>query len=115
MRARSALAAMVIAITTLGLPADAGAQDPSPSAGAVESPSGSPGAIDLEAATVGPNGEASTPVDSIPALTDEQKAAIASGGHKAALLWAGSGTWYNALTAGASDEFAALGVDVVTE
>jgi ribose transport system substrate-binding protein len=78
-------------------------------------PAGSPGALDLDAATVGPNGEASTPVDTIPALKDDQKATIAGGGHKAALLWAGSGTWYNALTAGAQDAFAELGVDVVTE
>ena len=72
-------------------------------------------AVDLDATTVGPNGEASTPVESIPALTDEEKATIAGGGHTAALLWAGAGTWYNALTAGAKDAFGELGIEVVTE
>ena len=72
-------------------------------------------AVDLDATTVGPNGEASTPVESIPALTDEEKASIAEGGHTAALLWAGAGTWYNALTAGAKDAFGELGIEVVTE
>ena len=40
---------------------------------------------------------------------------IKSGGHKAALLWAGAGTWYNALTSGAKDAFAELGIEVVAE
>ena len=71
--------------------------------------------IDLDAATVGPNGEASTPVDQIPALTAEELETIKSGGHKAALLWAGAGTWYNALTSGAKDAFAELGIEVVAE
>lgn len=72
-------------------------------------------AIDLDAATVGPNGEASTPVDQIPALTAEELETIKNGGHKAALLWAGAGTWYNALSSGAKDAFAELGIEVVTE
>ncbi len=71
--------------------------------------------IDLDAATVGPNGEASTPVSEIPALTEDELAEIAAGGHRAALLWAGAGTWYNALTGGARDAFAELGIEVVAE
>jgi ribose transport system substrate-binding protein len=72
-------------------------------------------AVDLNAATVGPNGETPTPVDQIPALTADQLATLKAGGHKAALLWAGAGTWYNALSSGAKDAFAELGIDVVTE
>ncbi len=71
--------------------------------------------IDLDAATVGPSGEASTPVDAIPALTEEELAEISGGGHTAALLWAGAGTWYNALSAGARDAFTEMGIEVVTE
>jgi ribose transport system substrate-binding protein len=71
--------------------------------------------IDLGAATVGPNGEPSTPVDQVPELTDEQVQQIQAGGHTAALLWAGAGTWYNALTSGARDRFEELGIEVVTE
>ncbi len=41
-------------------------------------------------------------------LTAEELETIKSGGHKAALLWAGAGTWYNALSSGAKDAFAEL-------
>jgi ribose transport system substrate-binding protein len=69
--------------------------------------------IDLDAQTVGPTGEASTPLADIPPLTDEEVAQIAEGDYSAALLWAGAGTWYNALTKGAEERFAELGIDVV--
>jgi ribose transport system substrate-binding protein len=71
--------------------------------------------IDLEAATVGPNGEASTSVGDLPVLTDEELAQIKDGGYKAALMWAGAGTWYNALTKGASERFEELGIEIVAE
>lgn len=70
-------------------------------------------AIDLNAKTVGPNGEPSTPVDQVPDLTADEVAQIKAGGYTAALLWAGAGTWYNALTAGAEEEFDRLGVEIV--
>ena len=72
-------------------------------------------AIDLDAATVGPNGEPSTSVTDIPALTDEEIAQIQEGDYSAALMWAGAGTWYNALTKGAKERFEELGIDVVAE
>jgi ribose transport system substrate-binding protein len=78
-------------------------------------PAAAQDAIDLDAETVGPTGEPSTPASEVPALTDEQVAQIAEGGHTAALLWAGAGTWYNALTKGAEERFAQLGIDVVAE
>jgi len=67
----------------------------------------------LNAKTVGPNGEASTSVADIPALTSDEIAQIKSKHYKAALLWAGAGTWYNAASAGAKDAFAELGITVV--
>ncbi len=71
--------------------------------------------IDLNAATVGPTGEPSTAVADISPLTDEEVAQISEGGYKAALLWAGAGTWYNALSKGAQERLAELGIEVVAE
>jgi ribose transport system substrate-binding protein len=75
----------------------------------------SPGAIDPEAATIGPNGEPSTPVEAIPTPTVEELQKIKDGGYRAALLWAGAGTWHNALGAGARDAFSELGIEIVAE
>ena len=87
---------------------------PSEPAASASAPAESPsGGIDLSAKTAGPNGEASTPVAEIPELSADEIAQIKAGGHKAALLWAGAGTWYNAATGGAKDEFGKLGIDVV--
>ena len=71
--------------------------------------------IDLDAPTVGPNGEASTAVADITPLTDEEVAQIQEAGYKAALMWAGAGTWYNALTKGAKERFEELGIEVLAE
>lgn len=71
--------------------------------------------VDLDAPTVGPNGEPSTPVSELPELTDEQMAQIQEGDYSAALMWAGAGTWYNALTKGAKERFEELGIEVVAE
>jgi ribose transport system substrate-binding protein len=102
-RYRRTLTIGLTALLALAVAGPAFAQDPSPAL------------VDLDATTVGPNGEASTPVDQIPALTPEELDTIKNGGHKAALLWAGAGTWYNALSSGAKDAFAELGIDVVIE
>ena len=61
--------------------------------------------VDLDAPTVGPNGEASTAVADITPLTDEEVAQIQEAGYMEALWWAGAGTWYNALTMGAKERF----------
>jgi ribose transport system substrate-binding protein len=98
-RTLSALIGLTLAVT-LVTPATA----QSPSAG-----------IDLNASTVGPDGEASTPVDLITPLNDDQVQQVKDGGYSAALLWAGAGTWYNALGAGAKDRFAELGIEGATE
>lgn len=60
----------------------------------------------------GPNGETPTPANAI-TISDEDKAAIQGKGYKAALIWAGSGEWYNAMTDGAKDTFDELGIEIV--
>lgn len=60
----------------------------------------------------GPNGETPTRSSEIN-LTEEDYAKLREGKHKAALIWAGSGEWYNALTEGAKEEFEKMGVKIV--
>lgn len=62
----------------------------------------------------GPNGETPVPADDI-TLTDEQYAKINEMGLTAALLWAGSGEWYNAMTDGAKEEFEKMGIEIVAQ
>ncbi len=64
------------------------------------------------AQTVGPMGEAATPSASV-MVPDDKAASLKEGGHKAALLWHDQSDFVNAVTAGASDEFARLGIEVV--
>lgn len=82
-------------------------------AGTLALPVAAQDAIDLDAETVGPLGEPSTPVSDIAPLTDEEVAQVADAGYRAALLWAGAGTWYNALTKGAEERFSELGIEIV--
>lgn len=60
----------------------------------------------------GPNGETPTRSSDV-ILTDEEYAKLKEGKYKAALLWAGSGEWYNALTDGAKEEFEKMGIEIV--
>jgi ribose transport system substrate-binding protein len=62
----------------------------------------------------GPNGETPVPADEI-TLTDEQYAKIKEMGLTAALLWAGSGEWYNAMTDGAKEEFEKMGIEIAAQ
>lgn len=71
-------------------------------------------ACDFSSQTVGPNGEASTPADQV-ALTDAEAVQVKDKKLKMAMLWAGAGPWYNALTAGAKAEAERLGVTTVAE
>ncbi len=64
------------------------------------------------AETTGPGGEAATPSSSV-IVDDAVVAKVQAGGHKAALLWHDQSDFVNAVTAGASDEFARLGIEVV--
>ncbi len=64
------------------------------------------------AETIGPNGEAATASTAVQ-VSDDHIAALKSGNHSAALLWHDQSDFVNAVTAGASDEFARLGIKVV--
>lgn len=64
------------------------------------------------AQTVGPNGETATPSSSL-TLSDADVAKLKEGKHTAALLWHTSSDFVSAVTAGATDEFKRLGIDVV--
>jgi ribose transport system substrate-binding protein len=68
--------------------------------------------IAFDSPETGPNGEPAAPASAI-ALTPEEVARIKAGRHSAALLWAGSGEWYNAISAGAEKGLADLGIEVV--
>lgn len=67
-----------------------------------------------EAQTVGPSGESATPSQDI-TLSESDLSALSGKGYKAALLWHTSSDFINAVSAGAKDEFAKAGVDVVVE
>lgn len=60
----------------------------------------------------GPNGEDAVSADTIQ-LTKEQYEKLQFMKLKAALLWAGAGEWYNAMTDGANAEFQKMGIEVV--
>lgn len=64
------------------------------------------------AQTAGPGGESPTPTSTI-TLTEDEVAKLKEGDHTAALLWHTSSDFVNAVTAGATDEFTRLGIEVV--
>ncbi|MGO4831258.1 LacI family transcriptional regulator, partial [Rhizobiaceae sp. 2RAB30] len=64
------------------------------------------------AQTVGPNGETATPSSAL-TLSDAEVAKLKEGKHTAALLWHTSSDFVTAVTAGATDEFKRLGIEVV--
>ncbi|MGQ0564617.1 MAG: substrate-binding domain-containing protein [Gemmobacter sp.] len=64
------------------------------------------------AQTVGPSGETAT-LSSAVTVDDAQAAELQGKGLKAALLWHDQSDFVNAVTAGATDEFARLGIEVV--
>ena len=66
----------------------------------------------LSAETIGPGGESATPSSSV-VVSDDQVAAVQAAGYSAALLWHDQSDFVNAVTAGASDEFERLGIEVV--
>ena len=64
--------------------------------------------------TVGPGGEKATPTSEL-TLTDAEAAKLKEGKFTAALLWHTSSDFVNAVTAGAKDEFARLGMTIVAQ
>lgn len=69
-------------------------------------------ALPVGAQTVGPLGETATPSSEI-TIDDAQAAELQGKGLKAALLWHDQADFVNAVTAGATDEFTRLGIEVV--
>jgi len=68
----------------------------------------------LAGETVGPGGEKATPSSEL-TLSDAEAAKLKEGKYTAALLWHTSSDFVNAVTAGAKDEFARLGIEVVAQ
>jgi len=66
----------------------------------------------LAAQTIGPGGESATPTSEI-AVPESSMDALKAGGHTAALLWHDQSDFVNAVSAGATDEFARFGIEVV--
>jgi ribose transport system substrate-binding protein len=64
--------------------------------------------------TKGPGGESPTPSSAV-SLTDAETAKLKEGHYTAALLWHTSSDFVNAVTAGATDAFKRLGIDVVAQ
>jgi ribose transport system substrate-binding protein len=64
------------------------------------------------AQTKGPGGESPTPTSEI-TLSDAEVTKLKEGDYTAALLWHTSSDFVNAVTAGATDEFGRLGIEVV--
>lgn len=65
------------------------------------------------AETVGPQGETATPTSEV-TVSEELAAKLQGQGYTAALLWHDQSDFVNAVTAGATDEFTRLGIEVVT-
>ena len=66
------------------------------------------------AQTIGPQGESATLSASV-TVPDDKVQMLKSGNYKAALLWHDQSDFVNAVTAGATDEFNRLGIEVVAE
>ena len=70
--------------------------------------------VDLSQAVKGPLGYAAAPAGDIQ-LSSAEISKIKGKGYKAALVWHTGGHWINAVTRGARDQFAKLGIKVVAE
>lgn len=68
--------------------------------------------VPAQAQTIGPSGETATPSSSV-TVPEDKVETLKQGGYKAALLWHDQSDFVNAVTAGASDEFKRLGIEVV--
>ena len=66
----------------------------------------------LNAETIGPGGESATP-SSMVVVCDDKVAMVRAAGYSAALLWHDQSDFVNAVTAGARDEFARLGIGII--
>ena len=69
-------------------------------------------AMPAVAETIGPQGESATPSQTV-TVSDDGAEQLKGGGHTAALLWHDLSDFTNAVTAGATDEFTRLGIEVI--
>ena len=68
--------------------------------------------FDLQTAETDPHGNSAVPTSTL-TLSADEVAKVRAGGYKSAHLWAGAGSWYNAIDAGATDKFEELGIKVI--
>jgi ribose transport system substrate-binding protein len=105
MRTQRLIATLATAAALLGLVACGDDSDDSGN-GSKPKPPEPPGQ------TTGPNGEEATPTSALKLSTEEIEQ-VKAGGYTAALTWHQSSDFTTAVTAGAEDEFAKLGIDIV--
>lgn len=110
MRRTRAAATLLLALAVVVAGCSTGAEQGGGAPGSAD-PSGAPSPGPLTE-TRGPGGEEPTPVGEL-TLTDAEVAKVRAGDHTAAMLWHTSSDFVNAVQAGASDEFARLGIEVV--
>jgi ribose transport system substrate-binding protein len=118
MKARHLIAALVAIVTVVVLAACGGnsSSDTGTSAGTSASTTTAPAGAPSKAvgATVGPAGETATPTSEL-TLTSAETDKVKGGNYTAALVWHQSSDFTTAVTNGAKDEFAKLGINVVAE
>ncbi len=114
---RSRRLAVIAVMAALGLAAGACGESTDSADGetTVEEPIAAeePTAADVPV-TQGPNGEPASASSEI-VLTSDEVATVNGGGYTAALLWHTSGAFTDAVTQGARDAFAELGIEVIAE
>jgi ribose transport system substrate-binding protein len=122
MKARHAIAVLAALVSMIVLAAcgDSGSSDTSTSTGTSAATSASSttaatsGPSKKVGETSGPAGETATPTSELELSADEVDK-IKSGNYTAALVWHQSSDFVSAVSRGAKDEFAKLGIDVVAE
>ncbi|MCW3007183.1 MAG: LacI family transcriptional regulator [Solirubrobacterales bacterium] len=116
---RRAMALLAAALSTAGLAAcGGGSSSDTSSSPAASTPttaaSTTPASSKTVGATVGPNGEKATPISAL-TLTPAQIDKVKAGNYTSALVWHQSSDFVTAVSNGARDEFAQLGIKVVAE
>jgi ribose transport system substrate-binding protein len=111
MRTHRVIATLATAVAALALAACGDSPDDEGSG------AGATGPAPIEASeavgkTTGPNGEEATPTSAL-TLSDAEIETVRAGDYTAALTWHQSSDFTTAVTAGAKDEFAKLGIDIV--
>jgi ribose transport system substrate-binding protein len=116
MKARHVIAALAALVSVIVLAAcgDSSSSDTSSSASTTASTTAAAGPSKKVGETVGPAGEKATPTSELTLSADEIDK-VKGGNYTAALVWHQSSDFVTAVSRGAKDEFAQLGIDVVAE